>query len=356
MTDPQPFKVLVVDDSPYCRQVLQRVIQSDPRFTVVATAANGHEAMAMTLRQSPDLITLDLEMPGMDGLAFLRWVAAHRPTPVVVVTHRGDEATVMKALELGAVDVVVKPTRLASPKLAELEHRLLAQLHGAAASSPWNLGKALALRGAGPVPDGIPVRPRAPVRLVALGASTGGPAAIQALLSRLPRDFPASMVVSQHMPPGFTRHFARRLDRNVGLRVREAATGDILEPGTVYICPGGRHLDLVQERDDRVRVALRREPRTLYTPSVDLMMKAAARTHGAATLGVLLTGMGRDGVEGLRAIRRAGGCTLAEAKESAVVFGMPRAAIQAGVVEHVLPLERMAGTILQLVSRKTIAS
>ena len=344
-----PLKVLVVDDSAYHRRTLSRMIARAGGFEVVGTAGDGEEAIRKVVNLAPDLLTLDLEMPRMDGYTFLRWLMRTHPLPVLVVSSRESNKSVFRALELGAADFVLKPVSYASERLAQIEGELVAKLREVAAARADRLA-VRAERFAATVDRAPSHRRVAPAagryRCVAIGASTGGPPALQQVLAALPPDLPAGVVIAQHMPEGFTRMFADRLDRLVPLRVREAEGGEALEPGQVLLAPGGRNLLL--ERGPGGRVVARVEPPAAgdrYVPSVDRLLASAAGACGGGVLAVVLTGMGDDGAAGVGAVRNAGGLTLAEAEETCVVYGMPREAVRTGSVQRVLPLPEIGAAI-----------
>ncbi|MDA8434064.1 MAG: chemotaxis response regulator protein-glutamate methylesterase [Nitrospiraceae bacterium] len=345
-------KVLIVDDSAYTRQLMKKIIEQDSSLVVVGIAADGIDAMAKTLRLKPDIITLDFEMPEMDGFSFLRWLMRERPTPVIMVSSHHDSKTVFKALELGAVDFIAKPTKRASLELQSIEKDLLRKIRGIKEIRLDILSKNLELldleREEAFEPAGESGQES--VQVVAVGSSTGGPAALQIILTRLPADFPAGIIVSQHMPRGFTGPLSERLNKLAQIRIKEAADNDPVEPGTVLICPGGYHLGL-RRKGARTAVTLKEGSLTdKYVPSVDHMMKSAAEMFGANAMGVLLTGMGNDGAHGMVEIKGQGGYTIAESEESAVVFGMPAEAIKAGAVESVLPISDIPAEIIRVVS------
>lgn len=351
-------KVLIVDDSAYTRQTMKKIIEEDTALEVVGIATDGIDAMAKALRLQPDIITLDFEMPNMDGFSFLRWLMRERPTPVIMVTSHADSKTVFKALELGAVDFIAKPTRRASIELQTIEKDLLRKIKGLKNIRLDILSKNLELLDHEEDEEIIQAKKsktdRHAVEIVAIGSSTGGPAALQIILTRLPADFKAAMVISQHMPKGFTAPLAERLDRMSEVRIKEAADGDLIEAGTVYICPGGQHLGL-KRRGNRKQIALR-EGRfeDKYIPSVDHMMSSVAEHYGVASMGVILTGMGNDGKRGMLDIKTQGGYTIAESEETAVVFGMPAEAIKNGAVETILPLPEIAGAVIRIANNPYI--
>ncbi len=332
------IRVFVVDDSAFARRATAKVLALDPGLRVVGEAAGGAEALARIPEASPDVVTLDLDMPGMNGLAVLRALLARDPGLRVIMlsahTQEGAEAT-LEALSAGAADFLDK-TRFGLLDLDGLGHELRERVKAIGSR-----------RGGGPEGQrvGFPARRCAhppvsrSVDLCVIGASTGGPAAIQAILERLPADFPAPVAIVQHMPPGFTRPFAARLNLHSGLRVSEAEHGERLVAGQAVIAPAGRHLSFT----GRLEVVLSAEPaQARHIPSVNVMMLSAARVRPGRVLAVLLTGMGDDGAEGMVAIRAGGGVTVAEAEESCVVYGMPRAAAERGGADHQMPIAELA--------------
>jgi len=349
-------KVLIVDDSAYTRQTLKKIIEEDASLEVAGIASDGVEAMAKVVQLKPDIITLDFEMPNMDGFSFLRWLMSERPTPVIMVSSHADSRTVFRALELGAADFIAKPTRRASTELQTIEKDLIRKIKGIKNIRLDILSRNLELLDQEGEPgEKKQVRTgRHAIDVVAVGSSTGGPAALQIILTRLPSDFMAAMVISQHMPKGFTRPMSERLDRMCPLRIKEAADGDIIKPGTVYICPGGFHIGLKKRGEGR-QITLREGRLTdTYIPSVDHMMSSVAESYGPAAVGVILTGMGNDGKQGMLEIKKQGGYTIAESEETAVVFGMPGEAIKNGAVETILPLQEIPAEIIRIVNNPNI--
>jgi two-component system chemotaxis response regulator CheB len=329
---------------------ISQMLSSDAGVDVIGTAHDGVDAIAKTLRMKPDVITLDLEMPNMDGFTFLRWLMKERPTPVLVLSSRSDSRSVFRALELGAVDFLAKPEARISKSIESVRDELIAKVQGILNLEMSKVQSAidlLAEEKTAPAPlkeDDVRFE-KGPIEVVAIASSTGGPPAIQAILSSLLPDFGAAIVISQHMPPGFTKSFAERLNKLSSLLVTEAVSGDRIGPGTALIAPGGYHLLLKRDRMGLLAELAPRSPEDKYVPSADRMMISAAEASGAATLGVVLTGMGKDGVEGVRAIKQRKGQCLAESEESAVIFGMPQEAIRTGFVDKVLPLGGMAAEI-----------
>lgn len=342
------IKALVVDDSPYNRQTIIRMLQYAPSIKVVGTASDGKEAISKVIKLRPDVVTLDLEMPRMDGFTFLRWIMKEAPIPIIVVSARSDDRSVFKALELGAVDFIVKPTAKASPELQKIQEELIAKINAVAHLEMGKMKANLELlsESMGREIEEVPKKPKK-VELIAIGASTGGPPAIQAILLRLPKNLPAGLVISQHMPEGFTRHFAERLDKISSLAVKEAEDGEIVESGKVLIAPGGYHMTLQQSGEEVKTLLKRRSLADKYVPSVDIMMKSAAAIYGRKVLGVILTGMGKDGKDGMKAIKDQRGQTIVESEESSVVFGMPQEVIEAGAADKVLPLKEIPEEIIK---------
>ncbi len=344
-------KVLIVDDSAYTRQTMKKMLEEVSSLEVVGIASDGIDAMAKTLRLRPDIITLDFEMPEMDGFSFLRWLMKERPTPVIMVSSHDDSKTVFKALELGAVDFIAKPTRRASVELQTIERDLIRKIKGIKDIRLDMLSRNLELLESEEIvaiPE-VPGKQRA-IDVVAIGSSTGGPAALQIILTRLPSDFQAAILISQHMPKGFTGPLAERLDKLSPIKIKEAEEGDQISKGTVYLCPGGVHLGISRKKQ-KLFIALKEGRLTdKYTPSVDYMMTAAADHYGANSMGVILTGMGNDGRNGMLEIKTKGGYTIAEAESSAVVFGMPGEAIKNGAVETVLPISEISSAIIRVVN------
>jgi two-component system chemotaxis response regulator CheB len=350
MADRNKIKALVVDDSAYNRTVISKMLSGDNAIEVVGSATDGVDAIAKTLRLLPDVITLDLEMPNMDGFSFLRWLMQERPTPVIVLSSRSDSPSVFRALELGAVEFLAKPESRVSRSIETVRDELLFKVHtvlNLKMSKVRSTMDLLAKEQAAPVvlKGDEARREQGPIEVVAIASSTGGPPALQALLTVLPGDLPAAIVIAQHMPAGFTRSFAERLNKLAALVVREAAAGDRVEPGTVLIAPGGQHLVVKRDRGGLLTELVSRSEKDMYIPSADRMMVSVAEACGPATLGVVLTGMGKDGAQGVVAIKKKRGQCLAESEESAVIFGMPQEAIRTGAVDKVLPLGGMAEEI-----------
>ena len=343
----QRIRVLVVDDSALARRAIQEALTQDADIDVVGLAADAYEAREQIIALEPDVLTLDLQMPLMDGLTFLKILQEHHPVPVVVVsslTPAGSELA-MAALEAGAIDVIQKPdgTRGA----AQMARRLCAQVRAAA-------GARRGARAVGPVSSPVlaSLATRADSRrIVLMGASTGGVEALRTVLPRLPADAPPIVVV-QHIPPYFSRVMAEHLDRITAVEVREAVDGDLLRPGLCLIAPGDFHV-VLKRQGTQYRLKLSQSPPVNHCrPSVDVLFRSGAEQAGAQAVAVVLTGMGADGARGMQLLRAAGARTIAEAEDSCVVFGMPQAAIATGAVEKILPLSRIAEGILDALRRE----
>ena len=339
-------RILIVDDSATVRKLLGDALRREPDLEVVGAAPDPFVARDMILALQPDIITLDLEMPRMDGLTFLGKLMEHHPLPVIVIsslTHAGSEASI-EALRLGAIEVIPKPGGPYS--VGQITDTLKRCIRNARRAK-FHLQPPPAAPAAAPPPGDAPLPAHASARgLIVIGASTGGPQALEGLLSRMPAMSPPMLVV-QHMPPGFTRSLAERLDRETALTVREAAGGETPRPGTVYVAPGGRHLVLEQAGSHFV-TRLHDGPLAHYQrPAVDVLFDSVARLHGLFRVGVLLTGMGADGANGMVALRDSGAVTIAEAEESCVVFGMPKEAIARGGASAVAPLLQIPASIVR---------
>ncbi len=340
MTD-RKIRVLVVDDSAFVRKALGRMLGGAADIEVVGLAADGAQGLEMAKDLRPDVITLDVKMPRLGGLETLKRLMQECPTPVLLLsslTQEGAEVT-LRGLELGALDFVDKSSVQGPMNLLGLADELLTKVRVLGGAREHREAALVAAE----APDPFAGLPKAEV--VAIGASTGGPAALQEIIPRLPAGFPGAVLVVQHIPKGFSRSLAERLAARSTLPVHEAKDGESIEPGVVLVAPARIHTK-VRRRGSVVRVHLDEEPRsTLHRPSVDVLMASVARAYGPRSLGVVLTGMGADGTEGLGAIKDAGGRTLAESEESCVIYGMPKAAMQAGVVGRAVALSRMADEI-----------
>lgn len=358
MRPDRPLRVLIIDDSASNRRTISAMLESAPGIEVVDRAADGEEGLKKAIALKPDCITLDLEMPRIDGYAFLRLLNSRAPTPVIVLSSYGHPSDVFKALQLGALDFVAKP---ASGDKAGLE-RVRAELVEKVRQSAF-ARRAPPGRGQGPfhTPTVFPAavtpptskRPAQPVSadtptIVAIGASTGGPPAVQKVLEAL-AGLPVCVLVAQHMPARFTEAFAQRLDGALPFRVKEAQTGDPVVQGRVYIAPGGEQLELGARDGNLIAVVSRPLPDDPYAPSVDRLLSSVAKVAKSSGRGVVLTGMGTDGGQGVKAMLGAGAEVWVESEETAIVFGMPKAAIDAGPVTRVLPLPALGPQLAQAI-------
>jgi two-component system chemotaxis response regulator CheB len=327
------------------RKLIPQILEHDPSIQVVGTAIDGAFALKKIDELHPEVITLDLEMPGMGGLDVLREVTRRSRTPVIVVSSHSTQgaAVTFKALSLGAFDFVAKPID-ASAHMQEVADQLITKIKVAAQSGGIAMTRPLPPQTARPT-KGPGSHIVAPTRIIAIGISTGGPNTLQYLFSQLPSDFPGTILVVQHMPEGFTEMFARRLDECSAIRVKEAQSGDLLVAGRALICPGNRHLKVKSLPLGRVAV-LSDEPRVNgHRPSVDVLFRSLAQEFGPEGVAVLMTGMGDDGAVGMGAVKAAGGLTIAQSEESCVVYGMPRAAVERGFVTRIISLEALANTL-----------
>jgi two-component system chemotaxis response regulator CheB len=346
------IRVLVVDDSALMRKLIPAVLARDPSIEVVGTAMDGAFALKKIEELHPDVVTLDLEMPRMDGMETLRLIMRRAPMPVVLFSTHSKEGgyATLKALALGAIDFVQKPQDAAAGHLESIADQLIEKIKVAKRAAGRKLPAAVVSddppKGKKKIHSTLP-----PNRIVAIGISTGGPNALQYVLSQIPADFPASILIVQHMPEGFTEMFARRLDEICSLRVKEAQSGDILQAGRVLICPGSRHIR-VKRAAKADMVILSDDPRVNgHRPSVDVLFNSVAEEYGSGAVAVLMTGMGDDGAEGLGAVKKAGGMTIAESEESCVVYGMPKAAIERGYATRVVSLDVLSSTLQALCNR-----
>ncbi len=380
------INVLVVDDSVFMRKAIMSILEKDPDIKVVGQARNGEEAVQLCRTLDPDVMTLDVEMPRMSGLEVLKIVMAENPCPILMVsslTVEGAETT-LKALELGAMDFIPKTITAAPVDLARLETELRekvkavarrkkfmrrprtsavvseprppmsTRLPGSASkfSTPVSSSAPAAtasqtFSGSGSTPGTIALRAGKPVRdLVAIGVSTGGPPAVQKVLAALPADFPVPILIAQHMPASFTGPFAKRLDNICQLTVKEAEDGDRLRPGHVYISPGGKHIRL-EARYGASALTVTPDPKeALYKPSANVLMESVGSVLGRRALGVILTGMGNDGMEGVKVLKQKGGKALAQSEATCVVYGMPKAIVDAGLADEIVDIDNMAEAIV----------
>ena len=370
-----PIGVLIVDDSPFMRLTLQKILSQDPGIKVLDTARDGREGILKLQALRPQVVTMDVEMPVMDGLQALEEIMRWQPTPVIIlssVTTEGAKDT-LKALDLGAVDVVAKPSGRPGADLQALSSDLIEKVKAAALVNPAKLGgrgptiqipTSKVVVSASTVPGimqsirpastgKVGLLPKHAVEIVAIGTSTGGPSALQAVLPTLPVNFPVPVLVAQHMPPGFTGPLAQRLNGLCPLNVREGIHGETLKAGIVYVAPAGKQLQ-VQRRSGQIILHIGDEAPipTLYHPSVDVMFLSLAKEVGKGTLGVVMTGMGSDGTKGMKEVKGLEGFGIAESEETCVVYGMPRSMVDAGLADRIVPLGEIGRTIVECVMRR----
>ncbi len=356
------IRVLVVDDSAFMRKSISLMLESDPGIKVIATARDGKEAVDKIRELKPDLVTMDVEMPVMDGLSALRIIMKEMPLPVIMISSLTSEGaqTTIDALNLGAVDFIPKELSYVSVSIAKIKEDLIAKVKNIAGSrSVWARMNRVRSMTCGAKPA-LPthtshsarlVRPTSNPRAVVVGISTGGPFALLQVIPKLPANYPLGILIVQHMPPHFTRSMAERLNGLSQVEVREAADGDKVQPGVVLIAPGGFHM-MLAKNGTGVVVRISAEPsKSLYRPSADIMIASAVEAFNGPLLGLIMTGMGKDGLEGLKAVKKKNGYVVAQSEETCVVYGMPKAAVEAGVADAVLPLEKIPSALVELAQK-----
>ena len=361
MTGKGKIRVLIADDSAFMRKVLHSILLAEPGFEVVGEARDGREAVAQSEALKPDVVTMDINMPHVDGLQATEQIMSNNPRPILVVsseTREGAEVT-LKALELGAIDFVAKPSSGVDLDMSSVRDELVRKLRVAAkvrvvrTASKTKIAHEVATSAPRTEPGmkGEPKsessranggRSHSKFPLVVIAASTGGPATLMKLAPSLPREFPGAMIIVQHMPGSFTAQFSQQMSESSSIRVKEAEAGEIIAPGTVYVCPGSHHMRV----SPTGRVTLDDGPRILgYRPCADVTLESAAEYAGPMCIGVILTGMGNDGTRGAQAVKNAGGYVLAQDEATSVIFGMNAEAIRAGHVDQVLPIENIFAAI-----------
>jgi len=351
------FRVLIVDDSTFMRKVLETILNSDDQLQVVGQAKDGREAITLAESLKPDVITMDINMPHVDGLQATAQIMTTNPRPIVIVSSESREgaSSTLKALELGAIEFVAKPSSGIDLDMQSVREDLLRKVRMSAKVRVVRTASRLAstVQAVNPNPAAAAARaavrpqPTAPIDqrfpIVVLGASTGGPATVMRLAPGFTRDFPAAVFLVQHMPASFTTQYAAQLAEFTSIRVKEAEPNEPIQPGTLYICPGAQHLRITPT--GRIQLDGTSGRINGYLPNIDVTMESAASYAGAMTIGVVLTGMGNDGAAGAKAIQSAGGLVIAQDEATSVIFGMPAKAIKAAHVEHVLPLEDIYSAI-----------
>jgi two-component system chemotaxis response regulator CheB len=344
------LRVVVVDDSAYVRKVVREILSRSPFVEVVGTARDGREALDLVEQLDPDVVTCDLTMPELDGVGFVREQMQRRPVPIIIMSVAKETAeAALTALDLGAIDFVQKPTALASEKIFEVSTELIEKVKAAGNIALNRISTA-------PPPRPVTSAPATKifgthsVDLVVIGISTGGPQALKRLVPQLPEDFPVPVVMVMHMPVGYTEMYAAKLNEQSQLEVREAAEGDEVKAGRVFLAPAGRHLTFKRDESGKVVTHLDAKPfETLHRPSVDVMFKSAAEVYGNRVLGVVMTGMGSDGKQGAAWIKSQGGVVFTEAESSCVVYGMPCVVMEAGLSDKSVALDDMARAIMEVV-------
>lgn len=346
-------RVVVVDDSAFMRKLITELVESSGEFAVVATARDGADGLRKISEQQPDVVTMDIEMPEMDGLAALQHIMKTNPRPVVMLSAAGSEKgtdMTIRALELGAVDFIRKPSGQISIDLAIVRDRLLDALR--AASGTTARLRTLRRTPARAIPARAPSASGKCTRVIVIASSTGGPRALAEVIPSLPGDLGAAVLVVQHMPKDFTRSLAERLHSSSALPVAEAVDSELLRSNHVYMAPGGLHMTVEDSPGGCVIRLAHSAPIWGVRPAADLLLKSAARVFGQSAIGVILTGMGHDGAEGLKAIRAAGGVGVVQDESSSLIYGMPQAALLAGGADRIVPLTEIANVLLELTRRQ----
>ncbi len=351
-------KILIVDDSAFMRNALSTMLSSDPEIKIVGTARDGLEAIEKIVALKPDVVTMDIEMPRMDGIAALKKIMETNPLPVIMVSSIATEGAkvTLDALDLGAVDFIPKNLSDLSVNIVKIKEILLDKIKNIARRGMVKKRIRQVSGTAAPrvteVPTHMPLRTVGARRvgIVSIGTSTGGPKALQEIIPKLPKDFPVPIVIAQHMPPNFTGPFAERLNQLSQIEVREAVEGEPVKPGLALIAPGRGHMRLTRVRgiETIISISVNKEE-FIYRPSVDALMSSVAEFFPDRALGIILTGMGNDGLKGLINLKKSGGRIFAQDEETCVVYGMPKAVVDAGIADKVLPLEEMAGEIVNSV-------
>jgi len=348
-TNKSQIGVLIVDDSAFMRTALSRMVGSDPDLWVVGTASDGADALHKISSLQPDVVTLDVQMPGMDGLATLQRIMAQFPRPVIMVSSvtLKDAEITFDALEAGAFDYVPKQLSSTSLEILHIREDLIAKIKAAVEKHRSGGHSSLQKKPSRAVGLRVLETAAVPPALIALGISTGGPKALQEILPSLPRDLTVPILVVQHMPAGFTAPFAKRLNSLCAVSIREASQRELIQPGVVYIAPAGSHMTVDRLSSSRTAICLSNTPEgQLHMPSVDVMMQSVATAFHSSAMGIIMTGMGSDGAQGMSAIHREGGLTIGQDEPSCAVYGMPRVCAEMGILDRVVPLSRITREIL----------
>ncbi len=336
------IRVLVVDDSALMRRMISEMLRSDPEVEVIGTARDGIDAVEKTEKLMPDVITMDVEMPRMDGLTALCCIMAKTPVPVVMLTAMGkiEADLAVKSFEYGAVDFVSKPSKTISLDIEEVKNELISKVR---AASTVDVGKMVFKVVERRLIEKLLIPPKTDKKVLIIGASTGGPQALSEIIPKLHRTFPLAVLIVQHLPVGFTKSFSERLSWQGSIALKEAEDGDAIKPGQAFVAPSGYHIVVKNGR-----IGLNKIPKVDGTRSIDVAMKSVAEAYQDKVIGVLLSGMGKDGAEGMRAIKEKGGSTIAQDELTSVIFGMPKAAIDMGVVDRVAPLPDIVDEIIKV--------
>jgi len=352
------INVLICDDSALMRRSLRKIVESDSRLAVIGTARDGDDSVAKARELRPDVVTMDVNMPGMDGITALQIIVNEEIAPVLMVSSLTQEGAVVtfEAMALGAFDYVPKPGGTVTAQMGPVAHEIIRKIRGAARPGVLRrLSRKPRVSAIRPGRSRVRTRKRMTAgkrpgfRAVALGISTGGPKTLFEVLPYLPGDLPAAVFLVQHMPGPFISSYARRIDANSPMRCVEVKAGMKVEPGTIYLARGGYQMTLFRKLNGEILIRTPRRPQSTFVPSVDVMMESVAKVFGPDTVGVLMTGMGRDGADSMVKIRQEGGITIAESEDSAIVFGMPREAIEQGGAEIVVPSWDIADEIIKAV-------
>jgi len=348
------IKVLIVDDSAFNRKIISEMLETVSDIKIIGTAHDGEDAIKHVQRQKPDIITLDLEMPRMDGFSFLRWLMSYSPIPVIVVSAKEADINVFRALELGAMDFIPKPSPHPSMKLKEIQNLLIEKIMAAkyakidqrfAKDKKMQPSQTKAVSGKIELPSEY---------IVAIGASTGGPQAIQYILSNLSPDFNCPIIIAQHMPPTFTPLFAERLNKICNLMVKEAEENEVIKPNHAYVCPGGKHT-ILEKKGSSIKFSfIYKAENDKYIPSINKLFSSLASIFKEKVLATILTGMGDDGAAGIQDVKEQGGITIAESPETAVIFGMPKEAIRSGKIDQISSLYKIPQLLSQLTNKAKI--
>ncbi len=344
-------KVLIVDDSAFMRNALASMITADPEIQVIGMARDGIEAVEKVSQLKPDIVTMDVEMPRMNGLEALRQIMANNPVPVLMVSSltTDDAKTTLEALDIGAVDFIPKNLSDLSINIVKIKEILIEKIK--------NIGKKglpLFKRISRPkqlkMPTTTDYTAHRKINVVTIGSSTGGPRALQNIICNLPKDFPVPILIAQHMPPSFTKPFAERLNQLSAIEVKEAENGESVRKGVVYIAPGKGHMSILRKKITETTISItENKGEYIYKPSVDVLMLSAVENFSGHVLGVILTGLGNDGLKGMKEIKNSGGRTIAESEKTCVIFGMPKVVVEAGVADKVVPIDEIAGEIINSV-------